>query len=1455
MRIYIPKFIAAYSFLILILPVLLSSVVFAQTEIQGTTTWVDTFTQQNGNPRIGGNQFNTLNGNNTHGLTYQQSACGLNYVYASQRLTLRYTSGPGVNQPAPFNITGLPCNSSLQVLRAYVYWGVEGGPGTGSVTVTNPAGTTQNFAGTQIGTGPGKCWSYGNSYGFRADVTSHITGNGAYIISGLPTVPPMSSQDTDGATLIIIYRDLQATYQGHIVLHDGLIVQNGGSRNYTINNINACGPATVSQAMCIFGDMQNNIGANHFATMNGGPSIAVPQNFWNTEVRSAPGQMPMVTAGQMNSAFTVNAASDCYSWLLSMLYFQTTTCITCTPNPVIVSAGPDTSICLGTPVQLNATGGQSYSWSPATGLSATNISNPFANPATTTTYTVAVTVSPGCVEYDQVVVTVNNAPTVTLSGNNGPYCLNNPPISLTGSPSGGTFSGPGLTLNMFSPATAGMGTHAITYSYVAPNSCSNVANTSIIVQPPISGNGILQHQTICAGSVPSIITGTTPFGGSGTYTYEWLSSPDNNFWIPIGGSTGMSYQQSNVLVASAYFRRLVISGVCTPDTSAMVYIQVNPPLSNNSILPAQTICSGQTPVMLSGSSPSGGAYTYNYLWESSPDGLIWASANGATPDFQPPALISTTYYRRIVSSSLCNPDTTLGLRIQVNPVPTVSASSDIICQGQNATISANPNLPLGTYLWNSGQTTQSITVSPQVTTTYTVTYTLDGCSSLPADGVVTVNFAPVPNITPSGSTALCPGGSIDLVSDPAISYLWSPGGDVFQTITVVDSGSYCVQITDGNGCISSNCIQVTMNANPVLATSQIPVSCYGGSDGQASVSIISGPPNYTYSWNTAPVQNTQTATGLSTGTYLVSVIDGNTCTSSATVEVLQPLAPLRVTGSASDALCYNGSQGTATAQGFDGTAGYTYSWNSTPVQNTQTAVGLPTGSYTVTVTDANGCTAQGSWFVNQPPQIVINTQSSPVSCVGAADGTAQALAGGGTPGYSYLWSNGNQGTNAYGFPAGTHTVTVTDSYGCTGVQSVIIASPAPLTLQLSSTPVRCFGESNGSVTATPNGGTPGYSFQWNTGHQTPSATNLPVGNTYSVVVTDGNGCTASATGSVIEPALLVLSTQKEDPTCFLGKDGSATVTVTGGNPPYDYRWNSTDPHQMTETAVNLPAGFYKVTVNDTKGCVDTAWVSLAQPVRVPNPLVFPDTVCAGEQAKLAANAQTGLQLFWYMQQEGGYSFYSGKNFLTPPLNGTSMYFVQAQDDKGCTSPRIPIAAYVGNNPVADFDADKYEAQLPGAFFQFKDKSFSQVGIYSWAWEFGDDNISHYKNPVHEYGEVGKYNIKLTVVDSLGCRDEILKSAFVEVFMNIMMVTPNAFTPNGDGINDFFLLEHHNIKSWVVIIYDRWGNQVYTSSDLDFRWDGNTNSQPAPEGVYVYTCQGVARDGTTVERSDSFVLIR
>jgi gliding motility-associated-like protein len=147
-------------------------------------------------------------------------------------------------------------------------------------------------------------------------------------------------------------------------------------------------------------------------------------------------------------------------------------------------------------------------------------------------------------------------------------------------------------------------------------------------------------------------------------------------------------------------------------------------------------------------------------------------------------------------------------------------------------------------------------------------------------------------------------------------------------------------------------------------------------------------------------------------------------------------------------------------------------------------------------------------------------------------------------------------------------------------------------------------------------------------------------------------------------------------------------------------------------------------------------------------------------------------------------------------------------------------------------------------------------IYSWAWDFGDGGqVSNFVAPSYQYSNEGTYDVTLTVVDTNGCKNKTVKKALVEVGKMVSVFVPNAFSPNGDGVNDFFALEYRLIDEFLIVIYDRWGNQVYTSTDLKFRWDGTTNGAPNPDGTYVYVIKGKAADGAAVQVGGNVILIR
>ena len=270
--------------------------------------------------------------------------------------------------------------------------------------------------------------------------------------------------------------------------------------------------------------------------------------------------------------------------------------------------------------------------------------------------------------------------------------------------------------------------------------------------------------------------------------------------------------------------------------------------------------------------------------------------------------------------------------------------------------------------------------------------------------------------------------------------------------------SYC-KITDANGCIFNASVVVnnpTCSAFSVFATGTN-VSCYNDSDAQAFSFPTGGNLPYTYSWNSSPIQNSQDATGLSAGTYTVTVTDNIGCIDVSSVTVLQP-SVITNTMTHMDASSIGGTEGYATANPMGGTPGYTYTWVPSS-QNMQTAINLSTNTYYVNILDANSCLKQDSVFISEPPcnNFVLGVNASHVSCNGVSDGEAYVIISQGTAPFSIAWSNGDANVNSVSeLSAGTYTVTVTDASNCTTFETFDITEPDQLSIGLAPTDISCF---------------------------------------------------------------------------------------------------------------------------------------------------------------------------------------------------------------------------------------------------------------------------------------------------------------------------------------------------------------------------------------------------------------
>ena len=314
------------------------------------------------------------------------------------------------------------------------------------------------------------------------------------------------------------------------------------------------------------------------------------------------------------------------------------------------------------------------------------------------------------------------------------------------------------------------------------------------------------------------------------------------------------------------------------------------------------------------------------------------------------------------------------------------------------------------------------------------------------------------------------------------------------------------------------------------STSNIPAStnilCNGGNNGDATVNANGGTPGYSYSWS--PVGGTGTlASGLQAGNYTVTVTDANGCTSTAAVTITEPPLLTFSPNPVTDVACNGGNDGAASVTIAGGSPGYTYAWS--PSGGTgANATSLTAGNYTVTATDANGCTVSSTFLISEPTLLSPLASSTDALCSGANNGTASVATNGGTPGYTYSWTpSGGTGANATGLGAGVYQVVVTDANGCTASATAIISEPSVLVLNVAGTSdVSCFNGADGTGSVTPTGGTANYSYAWSPSGGTGSSANGLSAGSYTVTVTDQNGCTAQVPLTINQPTQLTVQSQR-----------------------------------------------------------------------------------------------------------------------------------------------------------------------------------------------------------------------------------------------------------------------------------------------------------------------------------------
>lgn len=1036
--------------------------------------------------------------------------------------------------------------------------------------------------------------------------------------------------------------------------------------------------------------------------------------------------------------------------------------------------------------------------------------------------------------------------------------------------------------------------------------CEQILTDTLTIVPATGGTvSLVKAQTniTCNGSANGSAS-VTASGGTGPYTYSWA---------PSGGTSSASTP-----LGPGTYTVTVNDANCDQDTAIFTITQ--PPLLRDSI-------SAIVPVKCFGGSGSitvgvtGGVSPYTYSWNSTP---VQTNATATN-------LAAGSYTVNITDAHGC-PATANGTIIQPSQIRDSIVSSVAPACGKtngSITIGVKDGTPAYTYSWNSAPVQTNAMATNLGAGTYTCVVTdANGCKDS-ASLNLTNPSGPRDSIV-STSSISCNGGSNGSIvlgvnrGTTPYTFAWSNSATT-QNIGGLSAGTYSVTVTDANGCTAT--ASAVIKQPPAIRDSLIDsteVLCFGGNNGIATVGVKGGTPGagYTFSWNTAPVQTTATATGLKAGMYICTIKDANGCISILDVTITQP-NKLTLVAAAFPVTCNGLCNGSAAVIPKGGTTPYTYSWNTNPTSGSPSPTGLCAGTYNVQVTDNNGCTADSNGLVvSQPAPLAITKNTITSSHCGQTDGSITITVSGGTTPYKYLWSNNSTNQNLTNAIPGSYCVTVTDANSCTDTACATINNvPSPVVIITGQKNVTCNGGNNGSATATANGGAAPYKYQWSPGTtaDTNAVINGLTAGQYTITVTDSGGCVSTAIATITQPALVVTTVNTPAAICI---GGSATLNANtiGGTPPYTYTWsNGATGSSITVSPITTTT--YAVTSTlDSNGCpgkADTVTVTVNPPLKL-NVTAKPDTICLGNSAILSANASGGDGSYTYLWQPGGYT---GSPVTVTPTTNT-VYTVIVKDNCGTPADTDSVSIVIEPSPVVKFidagGAGCYphcmtfisQSKVPGGTISsvawnfgdggtgsgdtakhcydtsgnytvgltittnigcvdslvkpnlvtvyshpvaaftatpdptttandnicFTNGSTDAYGIKSYLWKFNDhpgDSTDTAKNPCYEYHDSGTYCPKLYVTNIHGCVDSVTHCIDISPYFTFYI--PNAFSPDGDGLNDVFSPKGMFVCDYEMYIFDRWGMLLYYTNDMNQGWNGTVNGGEniVQEDTYVY----------------------
>ena len=1117
--------------------------------------------------------------------------------------------------------------------------------------------------------------------------------------------------------------------------------------------------------------------------------------------------------------------------------------ITVNHGPTVTVFPDSPMVCQGDTLLLVASGALTYYWTPSIAMYGANNDSLYIYPTTNLTYYVVGTDSIGCIGDTSVYVNVKRKPFISvvpildsICDGDSVYLLAHGAVTYSWAPNI-NLSNPGLDSVSVTATPSATTTYTVTGT--SSDGCYKSAVAKIIVNP----NPSVQIQpivdTLCYGDSVQITV-------SGANNYLW--TPTTSLQLNSTLDTAMSTPQNSIIY------RVIGDNQYGCIDSAFSSIVVHQ-LPNVIISAVDTIMCDRDSTLITVT----GANTYSW----SPNTSI--SSNTGTSNYCNSSSTVTYYIIGTDTNNCVNNDS---IEIQVLPSPTISvASSDtMICSGENIVLTGNSTSGTTSFLWSTGALTVITTDNPTLSTTYELIGTdPNGCNDS-AEVFVQVNPFPILTLNPQNAL-LCYGDTVSIISNCSVanlSYSWS-NGSTSQNISVnpfIDT-TYSLIVSDSIGCSDTAISVIDVVPNPSVFITATDTHICANTATTLTANTIS---TVNYIWNLGNPTISNTYSPSTSSTYTVVVTDSNNCNATDSILILVNSQPQLQIASNPNSICIGD---TAQLSVSSNIPTLSYLWNTGATITSIIAFPASTTNYSVIGTDSIGCSDTINFLlvVHNLPQLSINPNPAEI-CRG--DSILLSL-NSNIPISQYVWSTSSTQSTIMISPQNTssYSVIATDTNSCMDSTSRIVnVHDNPIVLVSPKGDTICSGESI-QLTASYNIGF--AQFLWNTGITVSNPLFAPMTSTnYSVIISDSNGCKGYDTSLVNVTPTPTCSISSQSPICsddsslvqYIGTATSAATTNWDFDGGIILSGSGIAPHYIRWANI----GTYYVTLNVTEnGC--TSKTDTAEIIEYLTPTVtmsvLDSTVCDSISVDFFSTPNGMMTYHWEFGDPLGIGQDTSDMQNPTYIYGISGIFnvsLLITSNDGCSAylqKNAMVEVYPGVN--AQFILNPPISYDREPMISFTDQSITPT---AWHWEFDDiasgtSNISNLKDPFHIYQQAGTYHPLLVAMNSYGCTDTA--SAEVIIYEPSSFYIPNAFTPDGDGLNDLFFAKGLNFdeSTFEIYIYNRWGKQVYQSFDFKEGWDGNDYKTgiECPAAVYSYVIRFNDNQGKNIEHVGSITLIR